>query len=142
MRDFKPLHRPLTATELDARAVEFDRPGEPRPVSLSLDLVSPSRPEPRVTVRGDQNNWRVEIDFAEAKAARRLGLTSESVPRPPLGTVVPHQLDGLIPTGAAVRVKPRTQELVEKQIRLRGRKGGYTPLDARRLLTDRPGLGG
>jgi V8-like Glu-specific endopeptidase len=137
----KLKHRPLTTAELFARAAEFNRGGQHHAVQITIEVMSPHAPEPRTTVHGDGDWWRVEIDLPGAACLCRAGQSFSTLPRPHRAERIPRQLDGFLPAHVPVRARPVTEPLPIPRVRLRGPKGAYTPLvvfpgDGRRLLTD------
>jgi V8-like Glu-specific endopeptidase len=137
----KLKHRPLTNEEFKAKAEKLDRDGVHHALQISIDVASSSPPLPKSTVHRDGDRWRVTFDIPGATSARRAGLSVNTLPRPARGKRVEHQLDGFIPAHVPIRTRPRSELISTRRLRLRGRKGDYTPLvvfagDARQLLTD------
>ena len=140
-------HRPLTAEEFEARAAEFNRDSSRHAddrhhvVQVVVEITSASAPAPKTVVHRDGDRWRVQFDIPGTVAAPRRGLSVSTVPRSAGTGHLPRQLDGFVPEGARVRTRPLIETTAAPRVRLRGRKGDYTPLevfpgDARHLLKD------
>jgi len=133
-------HRPLTLEELKSRAPQIDREGR-HAVQLAIDVTGSRAPEPRTVIRRDGDRWHIEFDIPGATTVRRSGLTVSAIPPVPRRERIPRQIDGFVPEGAPIRVRPTTELIEAPRIRLRGPKGDYMPLlvfpgDARQILTD------
>jgi V8-like Glu-specific endopeptidase len=140
--DRKLQHRPLTGHELQARAAEFDRAGKPQAIQITAEVASSQIPEPKTTAHRDGDRWRIEIAIPGAAFVRRTGLSVDTLPTLTRAQRSPRQGDGFIPPHMSVRSRAFTEQVAPKQVRLRGPKGVYTPLevfpgDSRQLLTDR-----
>jgi V8-like Glu-specific endopeptidase len=134
-------HRPLTIKELKARAADFDRDGRLQEVQVAIEVTSSCAPNPKTSVQRDGDRWRIDLTIPGATTVRRTGLTVGTLPRPARVERIPRQLEGFTPADAPVRTWPHTEQIAYRQVRLRGPKGDYTPLevfpgDTRRLLTD------
>lgn len=134
-------HRPLTSEEFEKQADEISRDRPQQAPRLAYYVAGTSSPELKVGMHRAGHGWQVDLELHGATLAQRTGQTVGTIQRPEGDERKPRQLDAYLPPDVAVRSTPKTADRSTLTIRLRGRKGEYTPLtvfpnDSRKLLAD------